>query len=334
MSKFINLGLTWLVAITLVCTSSLFYFAGETCGAVFPSKNIIIIGEEIYVPLNSGFSQLEYTVIWDKSTKTILLDKGLKTIELAVNVKTSFVNRMEYELRFPVVIENNIAYMELETFTDLTSMTVQWEKELSQLALTPKTIEKDELDNALVDIPQLRKNVFFAKKYKESEILNHPSKITPSRGGQVNYPMVLNLDLSKDSTVTAQQIDNFLKGTDLADTGKYFIEAEESHRVNAVFLVALACLESGYGSSLLAKNKNNIFGFRAYDGSSYVSAKAFASKRDCILQVAKYISKEYLTSGGKYYAGNDLLSVNRNYSRSGSWAGKVASLMLELDKSN
>ena len=48
----------------------------------------------------------------------------------------------------------------------------------------------------------------------------------------------------------------------LIGLGKKFKEVESKYNVNALFLYSLAIHESYYGTSALAKDKNNLFGLK------------------------------------------------------------------------
>ena len=67
-----------------------------------------------------------------------------------------------------------------------------------------------------------------------------------------------NYDVRKKSDITAAQLDAKLKNR-LKGTGCYFIAAQEKYGINAEFLAAIAILESGNGSSVAARRKNNFF---------------------------------------------------------------------------
>ena len=56
----------------------------------------------------------------------------------------------------------------------------------------------------------------------------------------------------------------------------------------------MAIHESGWGSSKIAKDKKNLFGFGAYDRSPYDSAVTFATYEEGIETVAKYLVKNYI----------------------------------------
>jgi beta-N-acetylglucosaminidase len=137
------------------------------------------------------------------------------------------------------------------------------------------------------------------------------------------------LDLRTGSDLTVQQLNEMLLGTNLAGMGMYFHEAENNWNVNALFLIALAGEESGYGSSHLSKEKNNIFGFHAFDDNPE-AATSYSSVSECINDVAAYLSVEYLSSRGQYYMGDTVGDVNHYYCTNKEWANEIVTIMNEL----
>ncbi len=141
---------------------------------------------------------------------------------------------------------------------------------------------------------------------------------------------VLRENVTALSGSSGADIDRALEGTALQGLGAAFADAEAKYGVNAYFLAGIAALESGYGTSKIALDKNNLFGFCAYDDSPYSSAKRFASREAGIDYVAGFLSKEYLSGSGRYYKGLSVDSVGRSYATDPSWADKVTLVMNEL----
>ncbi|MBQ7874377.1 MAG: glucosaminidase domain-containing protein [Oscillospiraceae bacterium] len=100
-----------------------------------------------------------------------------------------------------------------------------------------------------------------------------------------------------------------------------FIAAEQKYGVNAVFLAAVAALESGWGKSCF--RPNNIFGWNGKD---------FESKAECIDFVASKIAEHYLSEGGKYYHGKTVSGVNICYNGSDFWERKVTEIMAMITR--
>ncbi len=120
-------------------------------------------------------------------------------------------------------------------------------------------------------------------------------------------------NLREKSDIKLDQIEDILSGTAFESYAYIFIEAEQTYDVNALFLVALAAHESGWGKSRLATEKNNLTGFTAYNYDPYNCGTTFRSPEDSIMTTASKISENYLTEGGKYYNGYSVEGVNTRY---------------------
>lgn len=144
----------------------------------------------------------------------------------------------------------------------------------------------------------------------------------------------IHLDLRENSAITAYEINEFiLKGTELYGLGEAFVKAELEHDVNAMFLLSLAIHESAWGKSKIAREKNNLFGFGAYDDSPYQSAIHFSSKSEGIDRVAKHLSESYLKEDGSNFSGGyTLVHVNKKYASDTDWSRKIADTMEKINK--
>lgn len=140
------------------------------------------------------------------------------------------------------------------------------------------------------------------------------------------------MSLKTKSLTTADEMNQFLEGTGLEGLGYYYKYLEATEGINAVALMSISILESNWGKSPIAVDKNNILSWTAYDDSPYSSATYFNSKADCLVQCTPTLCKNYLETDGKYYHGTTLNAVNVNYSSSDSWASQVAQLMLQYDE--
>lgn len=137
-------------------------------------------------------------------------------------------------------------------------------------------------------------------------------------------------DIRKKSNYSATYLNEKLKNTPLEGLGEDFKRAEDLYGVNAVVLMAMAKLESNFGRSKIAQEKNNLFGFGAYDSSPYASAKSYSSKSDSIYDVAKHLSNNYLRQDGAYFQGYSIDAVNKNYSTDKLWASKIKKISSEI----
>ena len=120
-----------------------------------------------------------------------------------------------------------------------------------------------------------------------------------------------------------EELDRGLAGTGLEGLGKYFYEAEQKTGINSLLLVGIANHESNYGRSNIAKKKNNLFGFNAYDQSPMESASDYNHYGDSVLKVSRKIKDLYLTDNGRYFNGYSTEAMNKHYSTDKEWAKKV-----------
>lgn len=122
-------------------------------------------------------------------------------------------------------------------------------------------------------------------------------------------------NLLTPSNATSEDLNKYLetKSSELKDLGGFFYVAEQETGINAIFLASLAGNESAWGTSRICVDKNNLFGFMAFNVQTYDSAMGFKSKGDCILYTAHYLKNNYLDPKGKYYKGKSIWNVNTNY---------------------
>lgn len=127
------------------------------------------------------------------------------------------------------------------------------------------------------------------------------------------------------------------------DNYQVFYNMDKKYNINGIFLASIAIHESGWGTSNIANDKNNLFGYGAYDESPYESSQDFTSYADGIETVAKSLVKYYLnpagtkiyggeTAEGWYYNGPTVEGVNTRYASDDSWHTKVYNYMEMLYK--
>ena len=106
--------------------------------------------------------------------------------------------------------------------------------------------------------------------------------------------ITIHTDASADELEVA--VTKLKKDNGLIGLGEYFLKAQDDYNVNALILLAIACLESSYGLSDLAVRKNNLFGVDARDSLKGTSqyGRYFDSKEKCINYAAHRIGKQYL----------------------------------------
>ena len=118
--------------------------------------------------------------------------------------------------------------------------------------------------------------------------------------------------------------------------GAAFVNNQNSYGVNALLMTGVGALESAWGTSSIAKQKNNLFGLNAVDTSPGQSANTFSSVDVCIKDFAEtYMSKQYLRAGWAYYHGGFLgdkaSGINVSYASDPYWGEKIAALAWKMD---
>lgn len=156
-----------------------------------------------------------------------------------------------------------------------------------------------------------------------------------------------NMQLNKPSGLTLEQFEKIFenepkdKNRVFKDNAKYFYYIEQSYGINGVFVAAIGIHESAWGTSKIATNKKNLFGYGAYDMSAYSSAYSYNGYAAGIDMIARVLVKNYLNpkgtsiyngekATGKYYNGCTLSGVNRKYATDKKWANGVYSWMQYL----
>ena len=130
-----------------------------------------------------------------------------------------------------------------------------------------------------------------------------------------------------DKVFNLLNIDNSL----LENKGATFKEAEEHYHINALYLLAHSALESDWGRSKIAKDKNNFFGITAYDTTPYLSAKTFDDVDKGILGASKWIKENYIDRG-RTFLGNKASGMNVEYASDPYWGEKIASVMMKINE--
>lgn len=162
-------------------------------------------------------------------------------------------------------------------------------------------------------------------KYSKQQLLN-----TLSFDMKLNKPSGLSLEQFKKIFENEEKD----KKNIFKNNAQYFYYAEKQYNVNGVFIAAVAIHESGWGGSSIASNKNNLFGYGAYDRDPYNSAYEFSNYSEGIDLLARVFAKYYLNpkgikiydgnlADGSYYNGETLTGVNKKYATDKKWANGV-----------
>ena len=156
-----------------------------------------------------------------------------------------------------------------------------------------------------------------------------------------------NMNLMQPSGLTLEQFKKVLSN-DSQDKNKvfeknaeYFYYIEQQYGINGVFVAAIGIHESAWGTSKIATNKKNLFGYGAYDMSAYSSAYSYNGYAAGIDMIARVLVKHYLNPAGtsiyngevatgRYYCGRTLSAVNKKYASDKNWNNSVYKWMQYL----
>lgn len=157
----------------------------------------------------------------------------------------------------------------------------------------------------------------------------------------------IDMELNKTTGLTLNDYKKIFTGIP-NDTNKVFqnnytafYNAEKKYNINGIFLASIAIHESGWGSSQIANDKHNLFGYGSYDATPYESSFEFNDYSEGIETVAKSLVKYYLNPSGTkiydnetaaawYYNGPTLKGVNTRYASDENWHSKVFKYMETL----
>ncbi|WP_143423131.1 peptidoglycan hydrolase [Halegenticoccus soli] len=144
-------------------------------------------------------------------------------------------------------------------------------------------------------------------------------------------------DLTNTLAITGSQLDDAIRGvrsdSPLIGLGDTWVRVGNEQGINAVYMAAHAAWESAWGTSSITREKNNIYGWTAYDSCPSGCATEFSSMEACIEYVMPRIRENYLTPGGTYYTsyGPTLRGMNVHYATDDNWKYGIRDVMNSLD---
>ena len=182
--------------------------------------------------------------------------------------------------------------------------------------------------NASIPVASHLSDMEVGKKYYSADGLHFD-------GFKLENPFLFK-DLTEATNYSAEDLDKVfsllnINNSLLENKGATFKEAEEHYHINALYLLAHSALESDWGRSKIAKDKNNFFGITAYDTTPYLSAKTFDDVDKGILGASKWIKENYIDRG-RTFLGNKASGMNVEYASDPYWGEKIASVMMKINE--
>lgn len=174
-----------------------------------------------------------------------------------------------------------------------------------------------------------------------------PSIVETSRIQRIMVRVKFDMELNKPSGLKKEDFIKILSNNS-QDTNKIFeenaglfYEIEQKYNINGILIAAIGIHESAWGTSKIANDKKNLFGYGAYDSSPYSSAFSFESYSEGIELLAKVLTKYYLnevgteiydgeTAIGSFYNGSTVSGINVRYASDPEWGTKVFDKMQML----
>ena len=294
-----------------------------------------------------GIQEIEIKTVFDKDGNLISEDQIGYTIKKASANKIVEIGGAEYTSNYKVK-KGDFVYVT----SDILAL---WDEPMEESRKITTLSKNDEVK--IIDI----KENWYKISYKnmigwiKSECtiyinLNSEEQKGSMQNAQSKQQLLsgLNIDmkLNKPSGLTLEQFKKVLK--DNKDTNKifennaeYFYYIEKQYNINGIFVAAIGIHESAWGTSQIAVQKNNLFGYGAYDSNPYNCAYTFKNYSESIDLIARVLVKYYLNPNGTsiyggekavgtYFNGQNLKSVNSKYATDNNWANGVYSHMKYL----
>lgn len=153
---------------------------------------------------------------------------------------------------------------------------------------------------------------------------------------KLNKPSGFSLEQFKKVLSDAKDINKIFE-----KNAEYFYYIEKQYNINGIFVASVGIHESAWGTSKIAIDKNNLFGYGAYDSNPYNGAYNFTNYSQSIDLIARVFMKYYLNPSGTniyasekavgtYYNGENLSGINNKYATDKNWASAVFSYMKYL----
>ncbi len=150
----------------------------------------------------------------------------------------------------------------------------------------------------------------------------------PSSFGRLGHGwLTLDTNLRSTSHVSAWAIDQYLAAnTNLPALGHAFKTAEAKYDVNALYLLAHAMHETAFGTSYIAQQFHNLFGWNALDRDPVGFATRFPTYAQSIDFVASQIVDRYLSRDGQFFGGAATLRGMRYYASDPAWGTSIVGI--------
>lgn len=181
--------------------------------------------------------------------------------------------------------------------------------------------------------------------------LKNPVLVNGTIGKYYNYYNYINL--RSKSEYTGNELDEYFDfyfsvnrldpaSSVMRYSGSIFVNAQNTYGMNALMIYAMAIHESAYGRSNYAVNRNNLFGYNAFD-SSPDSASYYASVQQAVdqhmgLNLRYYLDANNLNTinGTSLFYGSNIgtkgAGINTRYASDPFWSVKISGFAFRMDR--
>lgn len=168
-------------------------------------------------------------------------------------------------------------------------------------------------------------------------IENVKTEITSRSSNEVRTEKIKNIELNPESdlrilsNLNENDYNIMLRGTKLEGLGGIFAKIETEYNINGLYMLGLACLESDFGKSNFAIQRNNLVGWNAVD-SNPNKASYFKSKEECLTFVSNKLKTNYLSENGCYFEGFTGRDIDKHYCTDRKHIDKICNIVNKLIK--
>lgn len=207
--------------------------------------------------------------------------------------------------------------MSLQKKNDLCKLWKPWKQRLIFVVLSTAII-------LLIIIPYFYYAELIRLKSKETEKyirrLDTISRLLIEARSELQEAQNKTEELEKKVEILTLELS--LAGTGLEGLGQALVQAESETGINALVLAGICAHESAWGTSRLARERNNLAGMGAFDDAPD-RAMRFESREDCVMFLARLLRDRQ---------DEDLREIGGWYASDPGWAEKVERCMSAIFK--
>lgn len=185
-------------------------------------------------------------------------------------------------------------------------------------------------DELLKGLKEIKTNQEELKKLEQERIERekaHTEAVTTAKTMLIST----NTDIRQKTDLTGKDMDKIIaqwdkhtkNGTNFTGKGDAFIQASRETGIHPIYILAIACLESAYGTSYIANTKHNYYGINAVDSNPTEGSSVMGSNTsEGIINGAIWIKENFVDNG--YTTLGDMNAAC--YSTNDEWSSQVVSI--------